>query len=266
MRDPKACPLINKNKWRYLEDDYCTASLGLATDEYLTRNLTASPYSHTLRLYTYGERCALVGKYQEVSSEINVGHCKAQGITINRRPTGGGAIIMGRGQLGVAIALPLSEDFSLLKLSIVLERYSRGILLGLGRLGIRAGFKPRNDVLVRNKKIAGLAFATIGEAGLFHASLLVDLDEEFMEGALRIPPSKKTSLTTATRELGREVSTEEIRQAVKEGYQEAFGFEPVSETLSHEEMRAIRSLEESRYRNPVWVLGQEGGHAEPCLH
>lgn len=284
------------NKWRYIEDDCCTASLGLATDEYLARNLlrprqvlqaeSPSPggrgegeppspfpppskgrefslelniaprYSHTLRLYTYGERCALVGKYQDVSSEINIGYCKAQDIAINRRPTGGGAIIMGKAQLGVAITMPLSEDFSLLRLSTVFQRYSQGLLLGLERLGLRGEFKPRNDILVGGKKIAGLAFAVMGSAGLFHASLLADLEEEVMGKVLRISPSKRTSLTTASRELGRVVSTEELRQVVKEGYQKAFGIELVAEPVSSQEMEEIISLEKAKYKSPIWIFGQ----------
>ena len=251
--------------WRYLEDDYCTASLGLATDEYIARSLPASQCSHTLRLYTYGEPCALVGKYQEVPSEINVEYCKAQGVTINRRPTGGGAIVMGGGQLGVAIAAPLSEDFSFLKLAMVFERYSRGILLSLKKLGLKGEFRPRNDLLVQGKKIAGMAFAVVGNAGLFHASLLCDLDEGIMQKALRIPSSKKVSLTTVSRELGRIVTAQEVRQVVKEGYNEAFGIELVNKPLSQEERKETKSLEEVKYRNPVWIFGQRDAHAEPCL-
>ncbi|HHT9120125.1 MAG TPA: lipoate--protein ligase family protein [Candidatus Hypogeohydataceae bacterium YC41] len=247
------CSLINK--WRYLEDDGCTSSLGLATDEFLARHLPPSPYSHTLRLYAYGERCALVGKYQEVSSEINVEYCKTHAIAINRRPTGGGAIIMGKGQLGVAIAMPLSEDFSLLKLSMVFKRYSLGILLGLERLGLRGEFRRGNDILVGGKKIAGMAFATIDDAGLFHASLLADLDEELMQMVLRIPRSKTATLTTASRELGRAVTTEEMRQAVKEGYQKAFGIEMAPKPLRQEEVEEIDSLEKAKYKNPIWIFG-----------
>lgn len=252
--------------WRYLEDDYCTASLGLATDEYIARSLPASRHSHTLRLYTYGEPCALVGKYQEIPSEINVEYCKAQDMTINRRPTGGGAIVMGEGQLGVAIAAPLSEDFSLLRLSMVFERYAQGLLLGLKRLGLLGEFRPRNDLLVHGKKIAGMAFAVIGNAGLFHASLLCDLDEGIMQKALRIPSSKKFSIATISRELGRIVTAQEVRQVVKEGYKEAFGIELVNKPLSLEERREIESLEEARYKNPVWIFGQRDAHAEPCPH
>lgn len=244
-------------RWRYIEDDDCRASLGLATDEYLARSLSSQTSrldtTHTLRLYTYGEPCALVGKYQEVHSEIDLEYCKTHGIAINRRPTGGGTIVMGKGQLGVAIAMPLSEDFSLLKLSMVFARYSRGLLNGLKRLGIQAEFRPRNDILSGGRKIAGLAFATMGSSGLFHASLLADLDEEVMEKALRVSPMKKASLTTASRELERTVTTHELRQSVREGYQEAFGVELVDKPLSREELAEIESLERSRYKNPVWI-------------
>lgn len=259
-------PSKAEHLWRYLEDDCCTTSLGLATDEYIARSLPASPCSHTLRLYTYGEPCALVGKYQEVSPEIDIEYCKAQDIAINRRPTGGGAIVMGGGQLGVAIAAPLSEDFSFLKLAMVFERYAQGLLLGLKRLGLRGEFKPRNDLLVQGRKIAGMAFAVIGNAGLFHASLLCDLDEGIMQKALHIPSSKKVSLTTVSRELGRIVTAQEVRQVVKEGYKEAFGIELVNKPLSQEERREIESLEEAKYKNPVWILGQRDAHAEPCPH
>ena len=173
---------------------------------------------------------------------------------------------MGEGQLGVAIAAPLSEDFSLLRLSMVFERYAQGLLLGLKRLGLRGEFKPRNDLLVQGKKIAGMAFAVIGNAGLFHASLLCDLDEGIMQKALRIPSPKKVSLTTVSRELGRIVTVQEVRQVVKEGYKEAFGIELANRLLSQEERREIESLEEARYKNPVWIFGQEDAHAEPCPH
>jgi lipoate-protein ligase A len=244
-------------KWRYLEDDGCTASLGLATDECLAMGLSSKvDATHVLRLYTYGERCALVGKYQEVSSEINQEYCRAQGMTINRRPTGGGAIIMGRGQLGVAIAMPLSEDFSFLKLSMIFERYSRGLLLGMEKLGLNANLKPRNDLLLNGKKIVGMAFSTIGNAALFHASLLVDLDETALAGALRSHTPLK-ALTSVSRELGRAVSIEEVRQAVKEGYKEAFAVELTPETFDHAEMREIGLLEKVKYKNPVWIFGPE---------
>ena len=173
---------------------------------------------------------------------------------------------MGGGQLGVAIAAPLSEDFSFLKLAMVFERYSRGILLSLKKLGLKGAFRPRNDLLVQGKKIAGMAFAVVGNAGLFHASLLCDLDEGIMQKALRIPSSKKVSLTTVSRELGRIVTAQEVRQVVKEGYNEAFGIELVNKPLSQEERKETKSLEEVKYRNPIWIFGQRNAHAEPCPH
>ncbi len=264
----KLCTSVDK--WGYLEDDGCTASFGLATDEYLARNLpltaardaNTAGFSHTIRLYTYGERCALVGKYQDAYAEIDLQYCATNDTKVNRRPTGGGAIIMGEGQLGVAMALPLPADFSFLKLTLIFEMYSRGIILGLRRLGISAEFRPKNDLLVRGKKIAGLAFATIGETGLFHASILADLNEEVMLRVLRIPQSKKTLLTTISRESGRTVSTSEVREAVKEGCKEAFSVGLINSSLSPIELQGIELLERAKYKNPLWIFGQEGSVGE----
>ena len=60
----------------------------------------------TLRLYTYASHAALVGRYQTLDAEVDLEACAATGTAVSRRPTGGGAIVMGRDQLGVALVLP----------------------------------------------------------------------------------------------------------------------------------------------------------------
>ena len=55
-----------------------------------------------LRLYTYRSNSALVGRFQRIENELNLNFCETQGISVNRRPTGGGGILMGENQLGVA--------------------------------------------------------------------------------------------------------------------------------------------------------------------
>ncbi|MDP2953894.1 MAG: hypothetical protein Q8O76_11340, partial [Chloroflexota bacterium] len=109
--------------WRYICDDGASASFGLAGDEYLMGGYGEGqrPRPPTLRLYTYQSHCVLVGRFQTVEAEVSqmalcfggrVPYSEAmrasfpQGgnhVSINRRPTGGGTIIMGEGQLGVAV-------------------------------------------------------------------------------------------------------------------------------------------------------------------
>ena len=84
--------------WRYIEEDRVPASFGLAADEYLLGH-AASDGRATLRLYTYRSHAALVGRFQNVEAEVRVDECRIVGAEINRRLTGGGAIVMGESQL-----------------------------------------------------------------------------------------------------------------------------------------------------------------------
>ncbi|MBK6622609.1 MAG: lipoate--protein ligase family protein [Saprospirales bacterium] len=58
----------------------------------------------TLRLYTYRDHCALVGRFQNIHAELDLEACMNSGIDFGRRLTGGGAIIMGNEQLGICLA------------------------------------------------------------------------------------------------------------------------------------------------------------------
>ena len=95
--------------WRYLADDGVTAAFGLAADEALTRRCGAGLAPPTVRLYTYRSHCALVGRFQRAAAEVRLDECRERGVAVNRRPTGGGAILMGADQLGVAVMTPRGE-------------------------------------------------------------------------------------------------------------------------------------------------------------
>lgn len=251
------------SKWRYIEEDGSTASYGLAADEYLTRLLSTSPYSHILRLYTYRDYCALIGRHQDVGAELHLAYCKRMGIEINRRPTGGGAIIMGQGQLGIALATSIVEGYALRDSVAVFEYLSRGIIAALRHIGIVAEFWPKNDLLVRGSKIAGLASSAQEDAGLFHASLLVDMNQEVMLKVLKKPARGPRPITTVSEELGRRPGTHEIREVMMTGFKEAFNIELVTEPFSPEEFRKIKTLEEEKYRSWNWVYEEGYAYAGP---
>ena len=91
--------------WRYISEDKVSDSYGLAADEVMALRVGENHSSSVLRLYTYRSSSALVGRFQRIENELNLGFCKEQNMSVNRRPTGGGAILMGEDQLGVALML-----------------------------------------------------------------------------------------------------------------------------------------------------------------
>src|SRR5581483_2245544 len=124
------------DQWRLLTHDGVEAAAGLALDEALLAGYAreADPaWPPTLRLYTYRSHCALVGRYQHLEAEVDLDACRRTGTGCARRPTGGGAIVMGAGQLGVAVATRAPADVNPRAL---LGRYAEGIVAGLAELGI----------------------------------------------------------------------------------------------------------------------------------
>ena len=134
--------------WRLITDDGVTASFGLAADDCLAQRVGREESPPTLRLYTYRSHCALIGRFQNVDNEVRRDYCAAHGIAVNRRPTGGGAIIMGADQLGVALTLPGRSDDAYSRARELMVQFSAGVVNGLRTLGVDASFCHKNDVEV----------------------------------------------------------------------------------------------------------------------
>jgi len=255
---------MNDQAWRLLIDDEVTAGFGLAADETLARRVGRGDSRPTLRLYSYRSHCALVGRFQNVEQELHLDFCRQHGVVVNRRPTGGGAIIMGADQLGVALTVPGRERHAYGGARQLMQRFSAGLLQALDRLGIEAAFRRKNDLEVGGRKIAGLGIYRDRSGGLlFHASLLVDLDVPLMLRVLRIPLEKiadKDIASVASRTctvrsiLGADVTLDRVRDQVAEGYRSAFGVSLEPAGWSEPERAAIAALERSRYGTEEWIF------------
>lgn len=245
--------------WRYIEDDQVSDTAGLAVDEFLM----ASP-GPVLRLYTYRSHCALVGKFQNVEAEINTAFCRDNRIPINRRPTGGGAIIMGEDQLGIAVIDSSRRSGVPEHPKEIFALYGSAIIAGLEQLRIRGGLEAKNDIRVNGRKIAGLGVCRNEQGNfLFHASLMVDLDVDLMLRVLKIPAEKLTdklrarvseNLTTVRRETGGKIGVAEVRAAIQAGFAKTLEVSFQRAPLSAEELQEARKLEAEKYLQPSWIF------------
>ena len=256
---------MRDTKWRYIEEDNVSASYGLGTDEFLMnmQSLSENEYPVALRLYTYKNYCALAGRFQDINAEIDIENCERVGYQFNRRLTGGGAIIMGSGQLGIC----LTTHGNHVQWEHIRELYtlfSEPIIAALREQGIDASFRSKNDLEVNGKKIAGLGVHVSPEGGIqFHASLLVDLDVEAMLQVLNIPAQKYSDkvmvrsveqrITTVTKESKKESNVNTIRANVLQAYSKHFNADMVKQNISTYEMEEIEIVEQKRYQNPEWI-------------
>ena len=248
---------------RLITDDSVTASFGLAADECLAARIGVGESEPTLRLYTYRSHCALVGRFQNLENEVHRAYCAEHNLSLNRRPTGGGAILMGDDQLGVALTIPGTADDSYSRARELMTQFSSGVVHGLQSLGVAASFRRKNDIEVNGRKIVGLGIYRAPKGGLlFHASLLVGVDIPLMLRVLKTPFEKISDkeidtvadrITTVRREIGREITVDEVRARVAEGYAATFGVSLNGGGFTDEECRAIADLQSLKYDTAEWV-------------
>ncbi len=250
---------------RLLVDDGASAAGGLALDEALLLDYhrASPPPAPTLRLYTYADNCVLIGRYQNLSAEVDLQAAESLGVGVSRRPTGGGAIIMGSKQLGVAVAAAAE---SAERPKDVLSRYARGVVGGLGNLGIEASFEGKNDLVVAGRKIAGLGLYADGRGGLlFHASVLADLDIDLMLSVLQIPASKLSAnrisavqqrIVTVSSILGEAVDAGSLRGAFAAGFGSSLGCDLLESVPTDQERAEAARLEADKYGTAEWCQQQ----------
>jgi lipoate-protein ligase A len=249
--------------WRMITDDGVTASFGLAVDEVLAQRVGTGASAPTLRLYTYRSHCALVGRFQNVENEVRVQYCQANDIPINRRPTGGGAIIMGEDQLGVALTIPGRGEDNYSHARELMGNFSEGMVRGLNQLGVKARFRRKNDIEVNGKKLVGLGIYRAPSGGLlFHASLLVDLDIALMLKVLSTPFEKISDkeigtvagrITTVRRETNRRIRLDDVRVEIARGFASALDVELADGQFAWDELQAISVLERDKYLSDDWI-------------
>jgi hypothetical protein len=99
----------------------------------------------------------VLGRYQRAASALS------RPAPFHRRVTGGRALALGAGMFGVALALPhrgwlLGDDPGALPAAKILNRCVRGLLAGLGRLGVGAAYFGRDFVTVDSAQAGYLSF------------------------------------------------------------------------------------------------------------
>ena len=210
---------------------------------------------------------ALIGRHQELRTELDLDYCRDHGIGVGRRITGGGAIYLDEGQLGWALVCARHTLGSAV-LGDVARAVCEAVAAGLGRFGLDARYRPRNDIEVGGRKISGTGGFYDGDTLIYQGTVLVDLDPQRMLGALRVPRSKlarrgldsAAQRVVAMRELlgPRTPDVADIEAALLAGFHERFGLAAIRGVLSDVEQALARRLHESELGRDDFVAEIDG--------
>ncbi len=263
-------------EWRLIYSGANTGARNMAVDEAIALAMAAGSVPPTIRFYGWNPPCLSLG-YAQKAEEVEWEACRQYGIDVVRRPTGGRAILHDQ---EVTYSLAAPEDNPLVSGSI-LESYlkiSRGLLLGLHKLGIPAEMVSHKDLsglgtgacfdspsfyelVVHGRKAVGSAQTRKNGMVLQHGSIIREMYVEQLFAVLhfarpeireRMQHSFKQKACSLQEAAGRTLSEREIIEAVSQGFVEGLGIRLVIGDLSTREQVLADELAASKYGSVEW--------------
>ena len=224
----------------------------IAFDQALIDSRKSGAIPDTIRFLRFPPT-ALIGRHQSLSREIRLEHCRAHGIGIVRRITGGGAIYFDEGQLGWSLVFARAT-LGIASLADLARSICEAAAAGLSTLGIDARYRPRNDIEVDGRKLSGTGGFFDDDTLFYQGTVLIDMDPARMLAALRVPEAKLARrgldsaaqrVTTLKELLGTAPSITAVQEALLAGFAGRLGIHPVrGEITAAEESLARRHYDE----------------------
>jgi lipoate-protein ligase A len=219
----------------------------MALDVQLARSAKPTD-SPILRLYQWRPWAISLGHHQSIA-EIDLDRCRADGIDVVRRPTGGRAILHAE-ELTYSVVLPRACGIPMQTISSTYRLVSEALVSGLRTLGLDVTFGKSSrvpyqtqapcfatstlyEIQWRGRKLVGSAQRRYEDAVLQHGSILLGNAHLNLADYLRIDPSQerrvdlrhalRSRTATVTEAAGVEVPLFEVVEAVIRGFEVALG-------------------------------------------
>ena len=129
-----------------------------------------------------------IGFHQNAQLEVEEDFCAGRGIAVLRRRLGGGAVYIDHDQLIFHFMFPRRRAPS--RVSQLYPMFIEPVVRTYRDLGIKAAYRPINDIQVDGRKIGGTAAAILEEATILGGMFLFDFDAATMARCLKVPSEK----------------------------------------------------------------------------
>jgi lipoate-protein ligase A len=199
-----------------------TPAENLACDEALLDVAERGGAGEVLRFWESTTHFVVLGYGNQVKDEVNIEACRAAGIPILRRCSGGGTVVQGPGCLNYSLVLNSDENSALGSISstnrFVMERHRQALALLLGQ---RVTVEGHTDLAVGDLKFSGNAQRRKRHWLLFHGTFLLDFDLERIEKLLFLPsrqPEYRQGRSHAAFLTRLQLTSDRIKSALREAW------------------------------------------------
>lgn len=263
--------------WRLIVDGEADGATNMAVDEAIMASVVQGASPPTLRFYAWSPPCLSLGRSQPLT-DVDQAACRAAGVDVVRRPTGGGAILH-TDELTYSVAVLQSDARAAGGVLESYRRLSEGLLAGLWVLGVdaeqaagqREGAKRHApvcfevpsayEIVVDGCKLVGSA-QWRGRGGVLqHGSLPLEGDLGRIVDYLAFSQAERerqrqavrARATTLEEALGSALPFDLVAQALAQGFGRVLRVKLVPGRLSEDERSLAAELRRERYTASRWI-------------
>lgn len=255
-----------------------SAAMNMAIDEAILVAQKEQP-NPTLRFYGWTQPAFSFGYFQNIASEVDVEACRAAGIELVKRMTGGGIVVHGW-ELTYTLVIPrgagemnISDAYHIIGQSLVKAFQQLGIpaqCYATGNYsssavtnrtyGVEANICLTNpaehDVMSDNKKLAGVSVRRNRNGIMFQGYISLDMPPSSILARVSKDPDLQEILrekSTAINTNGRSITKDTLIQTICETFNLGIAFK--SGKLSPQERAQAETLVETKYATVAWNFG-----------
>jgi lipoate-protein ligase A len=239
----------------------------LARDRFLLEAVHTAPdrWPGALRVYELSGDVLALGRWHLAPDAA------AGAPTVIRRHSGGRVVPLGAGLIGVSLVLPhraalFAPDADALRPEQVMNRYVRGVLGALDRIGVR-GVYPGRDTLTADRRLLGVVSFAETPAGALLVEVVLAVRRDFSilpgmldradpGGVVRAEMLGPGDVTSLEAQSGRGPNVDELAGLIARGYAERLGLHSVARRLETDELAEIARLAASELGDPRWLLAR----------
>jgi lipoate-protein ligase A len=209
-----------------------------------------------------------VGFHQIVEKEVDLDFIQKEKFPIVRRSIGGGTILDGSWEQDYFFIVKKKSQECPIDIKDFYRQYLSIVASTLRGVGVKADYRPINDVVVGGRKISGNGGVSIGESMILAGDILLDLPIDLMTRVLKVPNEKfrdklQNSLsewmTSLRQELKDPPSRDEVKQNLINEFEKQIGATIEDRQLSTIEKKYLDKLLTER-RNKKWIFMKDMSH------
>ena len=247
--------------WRLLVTEATDGATNMAIDEALWRARQTAETPPTLRFFAWDPPTVSLGYGQALDDHVDVAACRALGVGLVRRPTGGSAIYHDGPECELTYSVVATNDDLDVTMDL-LEAYrwiARALARGIRALGVAAdvvavprskGQAPafcfartgRYEIEIGGKKLVGSAQRRRGRCFLQHGSVLLGADAPRLRRLFPTTSDPMASLTSLEAALGRRPTFDEVADALGAAFETEHGLTLKPDGLSEAEHEEVDRL------------------------